>query len=130
MQPGPSKNPHLTALDKLQERNFEPAPGGVKIPLTPNSLPGGGGKRVQVVGTSSRDVQVVTAGIAPALQEAIDDKKIFIQNLRQELQEAREESNPTTIAHNAQALDQALADLRSMMGQAAVHLEESRRINR
>ncbi|MBV6793134.1 hypothetical protein KWH42_06740 [Xanthomonas campestris pv. daturae] len=129
MQPGPSNNPHLTALDKLQERDFEPALGGVKIPLTLNSLPGGG-KRVQVAGTSSQDVHVVPAGIRSELQEAITDKQLFIQTLRQDLQEARNQGNPALIAQNERLLEQANADLRSLLGQVAVYGEESRRINR
>ncbi|SDK38019.1 type III effector protein AvrRps4 [Paracidovorax citrulli] len=129
MQPGPSNHPHLIALDKLEARGFEPAAGGIKIPLTPNSLPGGG-KRVQTVGTSSRDVHVVPAGIAPQLREAIQDKQLMIQTLTQELAQAEEEGNPAEIAQNQRLLAQARQDLAGYMRQAAVYGEESRRINR
>ncbi|XUP37829.1 hypothetical protein WAE31_10255 (plasmid) [Xanthomonas axonopodis pv. vasculorum] len=119
---------HLTALDKLQERDFEPALGGVKIPLTPNSLPGGG-KRVTVAGTSSRDVHVVPAGIRSDLSESIVDKQAIIQTLRRDLQEARNLGNPALIAQNERLLQQELADLRSMLQQVAVYGQEHRRIN-
>ncbi|WP_372178124.1 XopO/AvrRps4 family type III secretion system effector [Xanthomonas axonopodis pv. phyllanthi] len=127
-QPGPSNNPHLTALDKLQERDFEPAPGGLKIPFSPNSLPGGG-KRVSLAGTSSRDVHVVPAGIRSELRESIVDKQTLIGTLTQELQEARDQGNPALIAQNERLLEQARADLRSLMEQARVYGQEHRRIN-
>ncbi|MGV7165681.1 XopO/AvrRps4 family type III secretion system effector [Xanthomonas axonopodis pv. cajani] len=127
-QPGPSNNPHLTALDKLQERDFEPAPGGLKIPFSPNSLPGGG-KRVSSAGTSSRDAHVVNAGIRSELRESIVDKQTFIGTLEQDLQEARDQGNPALIAQNERLLEQARADLRSLRQQAMVYAEEHRRIN-
>jgi len=129
MQPGPSKNPHLIALDKLQERDFEPATGGVKIPLGPNSLPGGG-KRVQVVGTSSRDIHVVPAGILPELRDQIVDKQEFIRVISEELQQARNERNPTMIAQNQQLLEQATSELMTLLERAAAYGEQSRRIRR
>lgn len=128
-QAGPSHNPHLIALDKLQARGFEPAPGGMKIPLTPNALPGGG-KRVQTVGTSSRDVRVVGTGVIDELREAITEKQSMIQTLAQDLAQAEAEANPAEIARNRQLLTQAREDLRNYMRQAAVYGEEHRRMNR
>ncbi|MEQ2324422.1 hypothetical protein WGE84_15600 [Xanthomonas euvesicatoria pv. euvesicatoria] len=83
-----------------------------------------------MAGTSSRDVHVVPAGIRSELQEAITDKQLLIQTLRQDLQEARNQGNPALIAQNERLLEQANADLRSLLGQVAVYGEESRRINR
>ncbi|XUP28887.1 hypothetical protein WCN79_07060 [Xanthomonas axonopodis pv. vasculorum] len=96
--------------------------------LTPNSLPGGG-KRVTVAGTSSRDVHVVPAGIRSDLTEAVVDKQALIESLRQDLQAARDLGNPALIAQNERLLQQAEADLRSMLEQGAVYGQEHSRIN-
>lgn len=128
-QAGSSHDRHLIALDQLQARNFEPAPGGMKIPLAPHALPGGG-KRVQTVGTSSRNVHVVPMGVINELREAIADKQLMIQTLAEVLAQAEEEGNPVEIARHQQLLTQAREDLRNYMRQAAVYGEEHRRMNR
>jgi len=83
-QAGPSNSPHLNALNKLQQRRFKPAAGGIEIPFTPNSLLGGGGsKRVDTRGTSSRQVQVCEAGVIEERKERIREQ---IRNQEQVLQ--------------------------------------------
>lgn len=127
-QAGPSNNPHLNALDKLQQRHFKPAPGGVEIPFTPNSLLGGG-KRVNTIGSSSRDVRVVAAAeVAQQLTERIQDTRLLIQNLTADLQ--AEVDDPGQRELTAQALVEARRDLDTYARQYAVFQNESRSINR
>ncbi|KPC30060.1 Type III effector HopK1 [Pseudomonas syringae pv. cilantro] len=54
-QAGPSNSPHLNALNTLQQRHFKPAAGGLEIPVTSNSLLGGG-RQVYQIGSSSREL--------------------------------------------------------------------------
>ncbi|MFE8645454.1 hypothetical protein ACFX58_10260 [Sphingomonas sp. NCPPB 2930] len=124
-QAGPSDNPHLTALDVLQKRDFKPAPGGVEIPFTTNSLLGGG-KRVYTHGASSHDVQLVHAGAEPGLREAIEDKQLLIQDLIQDLEDESEEGQR---ALTIEALNQARAALADLARRYAISREQNRNVN-
>ncbi|KOP53052.1 type III effector AvrRps4 [Pseudomonas coronafaciens pv. porri] len=127
-QAGPSNSPHLNALNKLQQRNFKPAAGGLEIPVTPNSLLGGG-KRVSQIGSSSRDIKVCPRGAGAALRDQIEDKQQLINDFNNELQEAIDEGNPNLIAHNTEQLRQARADLVELQRRFAILAHEDRRIN-
>lgn len=125
-QAGPSNNRHLSALDKLQKRDFKPAVGGLEIPSTPHSLLGGGGKRVYQMGEASRHVTVVPIGNRDELEEKITDKRIAIQVLTQEL---ATETDPVERGLTAQTLQTARTELAELMARAAVLRNEHRRIN-
>ncbi|MCF5806274.1 XopO/AvrRps4 family type III secretion system effector [Pseudomonas tremae] len=127
-QAGPSNSRHLNALNKLQQRNFKPAAGGLEIPVTPNSLLGGG-KRVSQLGSSSRDIKVCPRGAGAALREQIGDKQELINTFIEELQEAIDEANPALIAHNTEQLRQARADLAELQNRFAILATEHNRIN-
>ncbi|WP_243787542.1 XopO/AvrRps4 family type III secretion system effector [Pseudomonas amygdali] len=127
-QAGPSNSPHLNALNKLQQRDFKPAAGGLEIPFTPKSLLGGG-KRVYQIGSSSRDVQVCSRGAGAALRQEIEDKQLMVNNLTDELQDAIDEGNPAEIANTSQQLRQARSDLAELQRRFAVLGNEDRRIN-
>ncbi|QUP55486.1 type III effector [Ralstonia syzygii] len=115
----------MSALDKLQQRNFKPALGGLEIPFTPNSLLGGG-KRVSQLGSSSRDVGVVASGAAAELREEIEDKRLLIQNLTEELQG---ETDTGQRALTTETLSSARADLAQLVERLRVLADEHRRIN-
>ena len=130
-QAGPSNNPHLTALDKLQKRGFKPAVGGLEIPLTPHS-PLGGGKRVYQRGETSRDVRVVPRGVAADLQRRISDKREMIQNFIDELEELNEANDPDNaaeIATTRELLAAARVELAELIARGQVLANENRRIN-
>ncbi|WP_057403176.1 XopO/AvrRps4 family type III secretion system effector [Pseudomonas amygdali] len=125
---GPSNSPHLNALNQLQQRNFKPAVGGLEIPVTPNSLLGGG-KRVSHLGSSSRDIQVCPRGAAAELRQEIQDKQTFVNDLTEELEDATEEANPDEIANTTQQLRQARTDLVELQRRLMMLAHEDRRIN-
>ncbi|MCS4509501.1 XopO/AvrRps4 family type III secretion system effector [Xylophilus ampelinus] len=124
MQPGTSNSPYLTALDTLQQRDFKPAPGGLEIPFTPNSLLGGG-KRTSQLGSSSQNV-VVTDNALKELQEAIDDKNFLIDELRQDLET---ETDAAQRQLTIRALNNAISDLSSYKTQYETARNARSRIN-
>jgi type III effector protein AvrRps4 len=124
-QPGPSNNRQLNALDKLQNRDFKPAVGGLEIPLTPHSLLGGG-KRVYQRGETSRDVRVVPRGVAEDLRQKIDDKRELITRLATDLQD---ETDPGQMALTTEALRTARVEFAELIARAQVLGNEDRRVN-
>lgn len=130
-QAGPSNDPHRVALDKLQARGFMPAVGGIEIPLTPHSLPGGG-KRVRTTGaSSSNNVNVVPSReVAQQLRQSIEDTQLLIQTVTEDLAQAVEDGNPDQIEINRELLTNARFDLQSYTQQYRALEEESRRRNR
>ncbi|MFD1841584.1 XopO/AvrRps4 family type III secretion system effector [Paracidovorax cattleyae] len=129
-QAGPSNDRHLTALDKLQARGFMPAVGGIEIPLTPHSLPGGG-KRVRAIGASSSTQVSVVPGrdVAQQLRQSIEDARLLIQTATEDLANAEEEGNPIEIATNQRILAEARSDLQTYNQLYAAYREENRRRN-
>jgi len=119
-QAGPSNSPHLNALNKLQQRRFKPAAGGIEIPFTPHSLLGGGGsKRIDTRGTSSRDVRVCDAGVIEERKERIGEQISNLQqqneNLLQNWQNAANQTERSRIYQqmrgNQQRIDQLNREL-------------------
>ncbi|HEX7634522.1 MAG TPA: hypothetical protein VF427_04475 [Noviherbaspirillum sp.] len=72
-QAGSSNSLHLKALNKLQQRNFRPAAGGIEIPFTPYSLLGGSG--------SKRRVTPPTEASIAALEAEVNNKKQILNNI-------------------------------------------------
>jgi type III effector protein AvrRps4 len=121
-QAGPSNNPHLNALNHLEQRDFEPAAGGIEIPFTPNSLLGGGrSKRVDADASSSRgNMRVCPPGAGIGLEDAIAAQKVQINRLQQRvfnIETGRE------VLPNGTDLAEALNQARRMVRLASEELE-------
>ncbi len=85
-QPSSSKDLRFTALDKLEQRNFRPAPGGLEIPLTGKAM-GGMPKRTSRVNApyipeeASGEVSREYYTQARNLVDQINQQRLIIQNL-------------------------------------------------
>jgi len=119
-QAGPSNNPHLNALNHLEQRDFEPAAGGIEIPFTPNSLLGGGGsKRVDTRGTTSRHVQVCLPGVIEErieeTREGIRAQQEVLDNLGQNWANATDQGERSNIFQQMRQAQQHLNQLNSRL---------------
>ncbi|MFC3657166.1 type III effector AvrRps4 [Xanthomonas hyacinthi] len=111
-QAGPSNNPHLSAIDKLQQRGFKPAPGGLQIPFTRNALLGGTGKRVYQFGSSSRHVNVVPAGNIAKLTDEIRKKEQLIIELTEDIENPNDDAQLQAATENRDKVNEELFELR------------------
>lgn len=115
-QPSSSRDLRLIALDKLQQRGFRPALGGLEIPLTGKAM-GGMPKRINAsFRSSSSSVSSATRQefSEPAREKLIEinDKANFITTLRAEL--ADEGISAVQARLTRQDLQQAQDDLATL----------------
>ncbi len=129
-QPSSSKDLRLIALDKLQQRGFRPALGGLEIPLTGKAM-GGMPKRINAYyypGAASESTRQEFGGPAAEKQQEINDKKEFIAELREELAAGGTTEVQTRL--NRQALQQAQNELATLQAEYRRIQEQARQAER
>ena len=125
-QPSSSRDLRLIALDKLQQRGFKPALGGLEIPLTGKAL-GGMPKRINApfrpasIQSSRFSSSSTTVSSATRLEFAapvrekqieIEDKSNFVADLKDELEVGGMSEEQTRLTR--QALEQAEDELATL----------------
>lgn len=121
LQPSSSKDLRLTALNKLEQRNFQPAPGGLEIPLTGKAM---GGMRRRTNAPVTPDVASTLGAEVHALREAIADKLQFINDLRQDLLD--ENDNPGQAELTRKAIEQATQEKNQLENRLRREVERAR----